>query len=81
MDINQVSPRLKIKVVKTEGWTSDFKIALALFKAHQHLDINEQINKEGHTILSTKVKKTRDQIVSIKTLNGRPVIFEKKNTR
>ncbi|KAK2143329.1 hypothetical protein LSH36_853g00001 [Paralvinella palmiformis] len=53
----KVSPRLKIKVVKTEGWTSDFKIALALFKAHQHLDINEQINKEGHTILSTKNQK------------------------
>ncbi|KAK2148065.1 hypothetical protein LSH36_518g02017 [Paralvinella palmiformis] len=52
-DPNQASPRLKIKIAKTECWTSAFEIALALFKAYPHLEIAQNINKEGHTILST----------------------------
>jgi len=78
LDTDQVSQlqRLKIKVVKSEGWTSAFEIALALFKAYPHLEINQKLNKVGHTILSTKIEKTRDYIVSIKTLNSRPMTFQ-----
>ncbi|KAK2138887.1 hypothetical protein LSH36_2260g00007 [Paralvinella palmiformis] len=72
----QVSIRFKIRIVKTEGWASAFEIALALFKTHPHLELSQTINREGHTILSTVMEKTRDYVVSMTKLTGRTVKFE-----
>ena len=72
----QVSIRFKIRIIKTEGWASAFEIALALFKTHPHLELSQTINREGHTILSTVMEKTRDYVVSMTKLTGRTVKFE-----
>ncbi|KAK2157364.1 hypothetical protein LSH36_193g11023 [Paralvinella palmiformis] len=55
---------------RRQCWTSAFEIALALFKAYPHLELTQTINKRG------AYHPTRDYIVSITKLNGRPVNFE-----
>jgi hypothetical protein len=72
-DANQ--PRFKFSIQKTEAWSSAFQATLALFKAHPLLDIKQTMNKEGQTILSTPSQETRDLLLKITSLDGKPVKF------
>ncbi|KAK2151294.1 hypothetical protein LSH36_368g05016 [Paralvinella palmiformis] len=80
-DSNQVSIRFKITIVKTEGWTSAFEIALSLFKAYPPPGTRPKHKKGGayhpldfyreDTGLRSVYSKTDGQDGKVRTARGR----------